>query len=101
MQRDDVQGNDVQSVAMQGGDTATEFMCRKVARGAGGAAVRQLRTDSHWSSRAARGERRRPSRRRQRKARSSRRWKIGYGVTSRKERRQSEGGDRVRRARRN
>jgi hypothetical protein len=48
---------------------ATELVCRKVARGAGSAAVWWLRANSHGSSRATRGERQRPSRRRQRKAR--------------------------------
>jgi hypothetical protein len=43
-------------------------VCREVTRGAGGAAVRRLRADPHGSSEAARGGRRRPSRRRQRKA---------------------------------
>jgi hypothetical protein len=48
---------------------ATELMCRKVAHGAGGAAVRWLQADSHGDNRATREERRRPSRRRQQKAR--------------------------------
>jgi hypothetical protein len=41
-------------------------VCREVARGAGGGAVRWLRADSHGCNRAARGKRRRPLRRRQR-----------------------------------
>jgi hypothetical protein len=45
---------------------ATGSVCREVTRGAGGAAVRRLRTDSHGSSGATRGECRRPTWRRQR-----------------------------------
>jgi hypothetical protein len=49
--------------------TCRTTVCREVTRGAGGAAVRRLREVSHGSSEATRGGRRRPSRRRQRKAR--------------------------------
>jgi hypothetical protein len=90
-------------------------MCREVARGAGRAAVRWLRADSPGSNRAARGERRRPSRRRQRmksggtadcswrvwrwpgasRPRSSRRRRSAYGAASWKEKLWSEGGGRA------
>jgi hypothetical protein len=41
------------------------MVCRENTRGTGGAAVRRLQADPHGSSRAARGERRRPLRRKQ------------------------------------
>jgi hypothetical protein len=45
-------------------------VCWEVTRGAGGVAVRRLQADPHRSSGTARGERRKPSRRRQWKAQS-------------------------------
>jgi hypothetical protein len=45
---------------------ATGSVCGEVTRGAGGATARRLRADPHGSSETARGERRRPLRRKQR-----------------------------------
>jgi hypothetical protein len=50
--------------------TCRAMVCRENTRGTGGAAVWRLRAEPHGSSRATCGERRRPSRRRQRKART-------------------------------
>jgi hypothetical protein len=68
MQSDDVQGSDVQRMAVSplGELRPRPSWYAGRSRGAEGAAVRRLRADSHYSNRAARGERRRPLRRKQR-----------------------------------